>query len=41
VRRPVATLVIGLVVFSALAVASAGYLAAGLGGPATGPAGSD
>ena len=41
VRRPVATLVIGLVVFSALAVASAGYLAAGFGGAATGPAGSD
>ena len=41
VRRPLATLVIGLVVFSALAVASAGYLAAGFGGPATGPAGSD
>jgi RND superfamily putative drug exporter len=41
VRRPLATLVIGLVVFGALAVASAGYLAAGLGGPATGPAGSD
>ena len=41
VRRPLATLVIGLVLFGALAVASAGYLAAGLGGPATGPAGSD
>jgi RND superfamily putative drug exporter len=41
VRRPLATLVIGLAVFGALAVASAGYLAAGLGGPATGPAGSD
>ena len=41
VRRPLATLVIGLIVFGALAVASAGYLAAGLGGPATGPAGSD
>jgi len=41
VRRPVATLVIGLVVFSGLAVASAGYLAAGFGGAATGPAGSD
>ena len=41
VRRPVATLVIGLVVFGALAVASAGYLAAGFGGAATGPAGSD
>jgi putative drug exporter of the RND superfamily len=41
VRRPLATLVIGLILFGALAVASAGYLAAGLGGPATGPAGSD
>ena len=41
VRRPLATLVIGLVVFCALAVASAGYLAAGFGGAATGPAGSD
>jgi cytochrome P450 len=37
----VLTLVIGLVVFGALAVASAGYLAAGFGGAATGPAGSD
>ena len=41
VRRPLATLVIGLVVFGALAVASVGYLAAGLGGAVTGPAGSD
>ena len=41
VRRPLATLVIGLVVFGALAVVSAGYLAAGFGGAATGPAGSD
>jgi putative drug exporter of the RND superfamily len=41
VRRPVATLVTGLAVFGALAVASAGYLAAGFGGAATGPAGSD
>src|SRR6266516_2528352 len=41
VRRPVTTLVIGLVVFCALAVASAGYLAAGFGGAVTGPAGSD
>jgi len=41
VRRPLATLVIGLAVFGALAVASAGYLAAGFGGAATGPAGSD
>ena len=41
VRRPLVTLVIGLAVFCALAVASAGYLAAGFGGAATGPAGSD
>ncbi len=41
VRRPLATLVIGLVVFCALAVASAGYLAAGFGGAVTGPPGSD
>jgi RND superfamily putative drug exporter len=41
VRRPVATLVGGLVVFGALAVASAGYVAAGFGGAATAPAGSD
>jgi len=41
VRRPVATLAAGLVVFCGLAVASAGYLAAGFGGPATAPAGSD
>jgi len=41
VRRPLTTLVIGLVVFGALAVASAGYLAAGFGGAVTGPAGSD
>src|SRR5712691_4514499 len=41
VQRPLATLVIGLVVFGALAVASAGYLAAGFGGAVTGPAGSD
>jgi putative drug exporter of the RND superfamily len=41
VRRPTATLVAGLVVFGALAVASAGYLAAGFGGAATAPAGSD
>ncbi len=41
VRRPLATLLIGLVVFGALAVASAGYLAAGFGGAVTGPAGSD
>ena len=41
VRRPLATLVIGLIVFGALAVASVGYLAAGFGGAVTGPAGSD
>jgi RND superfamily putative drug exporter len=41
VRRPAATLAAGLVVFCGLAVASAGYLAAGFGGPATAPAGSD
>jgi putative drug exporter of the RND superfamily len=41
VRRPVATLAAGLVVFCGLAVASAGYLAAGFGGPATAPGGSD
>jgi len=41
VRRPTATLAAGLVVFGALAVASAGYLAAGFGGAATAPAGSD
>ena len=38
VRRPLLTLVIGLVVFGTLAVASAGYLAAGFGGAVTGPA---
>jgi RND superfamily putative drug exporter len=41
VRRPVATLVGGLLVLGALAVASAGYLAAGFGGAVTGPPGSD
>jgi len=41
VRRPAATLAVGLVVFGALAVASAGYLASGFGGAATAPAGSD
>jgi len=41
VRRPAATLIVGLVVFGALAVASAGYLASGFGGAATAPAGSD
>jgi putative drug exporter of the RND superfamily len=41
VRRPVATLTAGLVVFCGLALASASYLAAGFGGPATAPPGSD
>ncbi len=41
VRRPTATLVAGLVIFGALAVASAGYVASGFGGSATAPAGSD
>jgi putative drug exporter of the RND superfamily len=41
VRRPTATLVAGLVVFGALAVASAGYLAAGFGGAVAPPPGSD
>jgi RND superfamily putative drug exporter len=41
VRRPVATLAGGLVVFGALAVASAGYVAAGFGGAVTAPADSD
>ena len=41
VRRPTATLVAGLLVFGALAVASAGYVASGFGGAATAPGGSD
>jgi RND superfamily putative drug exporter len=41
VRRPVATLVGGLVIFCGLAVASAGYVASGFGGAVTGPPGSD
>jgi putative drug exporter of the RND superfamily len=41
VRRPAVTLVAGLAVLGALAVASAGYLASGFGGAATAPAGSD
>ena len=41
VRRPVATLVAGLIVFGALAVAGASYVAAGFGGAATAPADSD
>jgi putative drug exporter of the RND superfamily len=41
VRRPVATLVVGLIVFGGLAVAAASYLASGFGGAATAPSGSD
>jgi putative drug exporter of the RND superfamily len=41
VRRPGLTLVAGLVVFGALAVAAAGYVAAGFGGAVTAPAGTD
>jgi putative drug exporter of the RND superfamily len=41
VRRPTATLVAGLAVFGALAVASAGYLASGFGGAVSAPTGSD
>jgi putative drug exporter of the RND superfamily len=41
VRRPTATQVAGLVIFGALAVASAGYVASGFGAAATAPAGSD
>jgi len=41
VRRPIATLVAGLVVFGALAVASAGYVASGFGGAVTAPADTD
>jgi RND superfamily putative drug exporter len=41
VRRPAVTLAVGLVLFGALAVASAGYVAAGFGGAVTGPSGSD
>jgi RND superfamily putative drug exporter len=41
VGRPAITLTAGLVLFGALAVASAGYLAAGIGGSAAAPAGSD
>ena len=41
VRRPVITLAVGLVLFGTLAVAAAGYLAAGFGGAAPAPAGSD
>ena len=41
VRRPWAVLCCGLVVFGALAVLSAGFVAAGFGGPVTAPASSD
>jgi RND superfamily putative drug exporter len=41
VRRPVLTLVIGLVFFGALALGSLGYKAGGFGGNTTPPAGSD
>jgi putative drug exporter of the RND superfamily len=41
VRRPVATLVAGLVVLGALALAAVGYQASGFGGAVTAPAGSD
>ncbi len=41
VRRPLVTLAVGLAVFGVLALASAGYLAAGFGGAVTAPAGSD
>jgi RND superfamily putative drug exporter len=41
VRRPVLTLVAGLVVFGALAVVSFSYVASGFGGAVTAPAGSD
>ena len=41
VRRPLVTLIGGLVVFGALAVAAAGYVAAGFGGAVTAPAGTD
>jgi putative drug exporter of the RND superfamily len=41
VRRPVAVLGCGLVVFGALAIAAGGYVAAGFGGPVTAPADSD
>jgi RND superfamily putative drug exporter len=41
VRRPMATLIAGLVVFGVLALASLGYLASGFGGAVTAPGGSD
>jgi len=41
VQKPVATLVLGLLVFGAMALAALGYSAAGFGGDTTPPAGSD
>jgi putative drug exporter of the RND superfamily len=41
VRRPAVTLVGGVVVFGALAVAASGYVAGGFGGKTTPPTGSD
>jgi RND superfamily putative drug exporter len=41
VQRPVLTLLIGVVFFGGLAVASLGYQASGFGGSVTAPAGSD
>ncbi len=41
VRRPGWTLAAGLVIFGALAVAAAGYVASGFGGPAASPPGTD
>ncbi|HEY1572371.1 MAG TPA: MMPL family transporter [Pseudonocardiaceae bacterium] len=41
VQRPVLTLVIGVVLFGGLAVASVGYQASGFGGAVTAPAGTD
>ena len=41
VRRPAATLALGLLGFGALAIAAIGYTPAGLGGGAAAPAGSD
>jgi len=41
VRRPALTLVLGVIIFGALAVGSAGYAASGFGGSSTPPAASD
>jgi len=41
IRKPIPTLVVGLVVFGALAIASLGNHASGFGGATTAPAGSD